>query len=148
MISHAWRHTRTCGFCLVLAAALAVLLAGCGSSTEPEQGSLELFTDVTTYGAGDPITVTVLNRTRSPVMVMQCKGRLALAVDQRVNGNWTNVAGTGCADATELAIEPAGNVSEFRLIAEPGTYRFVVSGRRAADDFGSLTAASNTFTVE
>ena len=135
----------------ILILSLAVLLAGCGSSTEPrDDGELELFTTGDAYATGAPIEVTLVNRTATTVMVMQCKNRMALGVEKRVNSTWTSVddVGSGCADATETPIAPADNMSEFRVIAAQGTYRFVVYGRRAAEDFGSLRVRSNSFAVE
>ena len=126
----------------------AAILAGCGSSTEPERGSIELFTTATAYAPGAPIEVTVVNRTSSTVLIMQCKNRMALAVQKLVSGTWTNAAGSDCADSSEMPVEPAANLSEFRLIAEPGTYRFIIYGRAEADDFGDLVATSNSFTVQ
>ena len=127
---------------------LTALLAGCGSSTEPERGSLDLFTTASAYAPGEPIEVTVVNRTPTTVMIMQCKNRMALAVQKLVNGSWTSVAGSDCADSNETPIEPAANLSEFRVIADPGQYRFIIYGRAEADDFGSLDATSNSFTIE
>ena len=130
---------------------LAGILAGCGSSTEPrDDGEIELFTTGAAYAPGVPIEVTLVNRTSTTVMIMQCKNRLALGVEKRVDGAWTTVAdaSSGCADATETAVSPADNRTEFRLIAAPGTYRFSVYGRRAAEDFGSLRGISNSLIVE
>ena len=130
---------------------LAGFLAGCGSSTEPrDDGEIELFTTAAAYTTGAPIEVTLVNRTSTTVMIMQCKNRLALGVEKRVDSAWTTVAdvASGCADASETAISPADNRSEFRVIAAPGTYRFIVYGRRAEADFGSLRGISNSFIVE
>lgn len=132
---------------------MVVLVAvGCSSSTEVD-GELEVRTQQTEYEVGAAVETRIVNHTREVIYVAHCNDRVSLLLERRTGDTWEHhlqVNGPFCLTIYpmgELGIDPGADVTETISIEEGGEFRFVLHGRRASQDFGSVVSVSRPFTM-
>lgn len=135
--------------------ACVALLALAVHGAAADSGSVSVTTDASSYAPGDPITVTLVNGTTTPIAPIGgivCQGTLWPFGLQRLDdsGNWQDVAFPRILPCVGIAVALLGpgevQTRQFPATSDPGTYRLIYT-YDPTDGSGQERAASDPYDV-